>query len=174
MKLSTIREGLDFEELFGSDSPKPKIVHLGEPQSREYVLELFRGFDVDPKALERRGGRLVLSPKKSEQGLIWFTHKLINGYDPIEYVRGRGNYLLTYPLECIRHFQKVHWSDDSTSTKIPDRILDLTEPTQNCRYYMGIELPEGWVFSYKYEKFIGCSIELEITENMLQPNDFTE
>lgn len=174
MKISSIREGLDFEELFGSDSPRPKITGVSEPQSSKYLLELFRGFDVDLKTLKRRGGRLVLSPKRSEQKLIWFTHKLINGYDPIEYVRGRGNYLLTYPLECIKHYQTVEWSDGTTSTKIPDEILELTEPTENSRYYMGIELPKGWIFSYKYEKFIGCSIELEITEDMLQPNDLTQ
>jgi hypothetical protein len=170
MKLSSIRENLDFEQLFGSDQPRPKIVSVGEPEQKTYVLTLYRGFDVSLERLERRGPYLVLSPKKSEQGLIWFTHNLIRGYDPIEYVKDRGSHILTYPLQCTRHFQNVLWSDGSTSTTIPEEILQLTTPTENCRYHMGIELPPGWVFSYKYEKFVGCSIELQITPDMLRAN----
>ena len=170
MKLSRIIEGLDFDELFGkNDKDRPQIISVGEPQQIDYTLELYRGFDVNLDKLEKRGKYYILSPKRSEQGLIWFTHKLIQGYDPIEYVQGRGSYILTYPLQCVRHIQTVQWSDGSSSTKIPQEILDATEPTENGRYHMGIELPPGWVFSYKYEKFIGCSIELQITPDMLTP-----
>jgi hypothetical protein len=169
MKLSAIIEGLDFDDLFGPDKERPTIVSTSEPQQAKYTLELYRGFDVDVDQLERRGKYYILSPKRSEQGLIWFTHKLIQGYNPIEYVQGRGSHILTYPLQCIRHFQTIKWSDGSTSTSIPQEILDATEPTQNGRYHMGIELPPGWVFSYKYEKFIGCSVELQITPDMLTP-----
>jgi len=167
MKLSSIRENIDFEQLFGSDQPRPKIVSISKPRQKEYTLQLYRGFDVNIDNLKKRGKYLILSPEKSEQGLIWFTHNLIRGYDPVEYVQGRGSHVLTYPLECIRHLQDVLWSDGSTSTKIPDDIRELTDPSQNCRFHMGIELPQGWVFSYKYEKFVGCSVELQITTDML-------
>jgi hypothetical protein len=117
--------------------------------------------------IERRDGMMVLSPHKSEQGLIWFTHKLINGYDPIEYVTGRGKYLLTYPLDCVRHIQRKVFDDGSHYDAIPQEILDATDPTSNSRFYMGVELPEGWVFSYKMEKFIGCGIELLVSPDMV-------
>jgi len=171
MKLSTITtEGIDFEDLFGPDKtgPRPKIVSTSEPQRSRYTMELYRGFDVSIDKLEKRDGFLILSPAKSEQGLIWFTHKFIAVHNPIEYVSGRGSHMLTYPLECIRHYQTIEWDDGSTSTRIPEEILDQTEPISNCRFHMGIELPEGWVFSYKTEKFIGCSINLKITSNMLE------
>jgi len=166
MKLSAITEG-SFEDLFGPDEDRPTIIDTGPPRQQRYIIELYRGFDVDLSKLKRQDGYLILSPAKSEQGLIWFTHNLIRGYDPIDYVKGRGAYLLTYPLHCVRHFQEIHWSDGTTSTRVPDEILELTEPTENCRYHMGIELPHGWVFSYKTEKFIGCSVELKITPDML-------
>lgn len=157
--------------MFDSSRPHPKIVTVGEPRQEPYLLELYRGFDVDVNNLQRRGQQhFVLSPEKSDQKLIWFTHKLINVYDPIDYVRGRGNKLLVYPLKCIRHLQDVVWSNGNKSTKTPDEILARTKSTENSRYYMGVELPEGWVFSYKHEKFIGCSIEIEITLDMLYDN----
>jgi hypothetical protein len=171
MKLSSIHENIDFEQLFGSDQPRPKIISIGDPQREDYILQLYRGFDVNVEHLKKRGKYFILSPTKSEQGLIWFTHNLIRIYDPLEYVRGRGSHILVYPRDCIRHFQNVLWDDGSTTTKIPDNILKLTEPTQNCRYHMGIELPPGWVFSYKHEKFVGCSTELEITPDMLKINN---
>ena len=167
MKLSTIIEGLDFDELFGSDKDRPKVISVGPPQQMDYTLELYRGFDVNLDQLKRQGSHYILSPERSEQGLIWFTHNLIRGYDPKEYVQGRGSHILTYPLQCVRHLQEVQWNDGTTSTKIPQEILDLTEPSQNCQYHMGIELSRGWVFSYKHEKFVGCSIEIQITPDML-------
>jgi hypothetical protein len=85
MKLSAIRENLGFEELFGSDGPE--IVSISEPQQIDYTLELYRGFNVQINNLEKRGPYYILSPKKSEQGLIWFTHNLIRAYDPKEYVQ---------------------------------------------------------------------------------------
>lgn len=169
MKLSSISEGLDFDDLFGADEDRPRIVAIDQPRQKDHVLELYRGFDVNVDELERRGEFYILSPKRSEQGLIWFTHNLIRGYNPIDYVRGRGSHILTYPLRCVKHAQTVHWSDGTTSNKIPQEILDMTEPTENCRFHMGIELPAGWVFSYKHEKFVGCSVELKILPNMLQP-----
>jgi len=168
MKLSAIRENLDFEELFGSNGPE--IISISEPQQIDYTLELYRGFNVQINNLEKRGPYYILSPKKSEQGLIWFTHNLIRAYDPKEYVQGRGSHLLTYPLQCVRHLQNVKWSDGTVSTKVPEEIKELTIPTDNCQYHMGIELPLGWVFSYKHEKFVGCSIEIKITPDMLTRN----
>jgi hypothetical protein len=174
--LENSHENNALDRLFGSDpsQPRSEIVSVGKPRQEPYVLELYRGFDVNVDKLQRRGQYFILSPKKSEQGLIWFTHNRINGYDPKEYVRGRGSHLLVYPLHCIRHLQDEVWSDGYTSNNIPDDIQARTKSTENCRYYSGVELPEGWVFSYKHEKFIGCSVEIEITPDMLRANSTSE
>lgn len=159
---------------FGSreDQPRPpKVVKVQPPTTVPYRLDLYRGFDASMDEIDRRDGKLVLSPHKSEQGLIWFTHKLINGYDAIEYVKGRGKYLLTYPLDCVRHIERKIYDDGSHHDATPQEIQDMTDPTSNSRFYMGVELPEGWVFSYKMEKFVGCSIELLVSPNMITSNE---
>jgi hypothetical protein len=179
MKLRTILEDgrparkQDAWDLFSDFGPRdkqpkpPKVVKTQPPRTIPYHLDLYRGFDADLDSLEQRDGGLVLSPRKSEQGLIWFTHKLINGYNPIEYVTGRGEYLLTYPLDCVRHVERKIYDDGSYYDAIPQVIQDVTDPTSNCKFYMGIELPEGWIFSYKMEKFIGCGIEILVSPDMI-------
>ena len=167
-KLSRTHDDWDF---FGSDNtPRKKVVERQLPTTIEYNLDLYRGFDMNIDEIERRGGRLVLSPAKSEQGLIWFTHQLINGYNALEYVSGRGEFLLTYPLKCVRHIQRKIYDDGSHYDETPKKILDATDPTSNSQLYMGIELPKGWVFSYKMEKFIGCEIELLVSPEMISNN----
>jgi len=160
--------------MFGQSADRPTVIEIGDPEQTGYILQLYRSFDVDVDSLEKLGPYLILSPKQGEQGLIWFTHNLIRMYDPKEYVRGRGSHLLTYPLHCIRHFQTIYFSDGTTSTRVPAQILELTEPTENCHYHMGIELPSGWVFSYKHEKFVCCSTKIRITPDMLQPVEAAE
>lgn len=166
-KLSNVIESLD--SFF--DGPKSKIISVSEPKEENFVLKLYRGFDVEIDKLRKEGRFYVLSPNKSEQGLIWFTHDYIRGYDPIEYVKDRGSHILTYHLKCKKHFEEVHWDDGSTSTRTPEHIDELTNPYEDCQFYMGIELPNGWVFSYKNEKFIGCSKELKIIPDMLQKSE---
>lgn len=80
---------------------------------------------------------------------------------------GRGEFLLTYPLDCVKHIERRIYDDGSHYDGIPDEILDLTDPTTNSKFHMGIELPDGWVFSYKFEKFIGCSTELHVSKEMI-------
>jgi hypothetical protein len=157
----------DFLGLF--DEPARKVVRRDLPQSEPFQLTLYRGFSGNLDEVHRdSAGRLILSPRKSEQGMIWFTHQFIRGYDPIEYAKSHGDYLLIYPLSVIRHFITIHYDDGSTYRDIPPEILERSIPTENCRFHAGIELPEGWVFSYKHEKFIGCTMELPVTEDMIQ------
>ena len=153
------------DEMF--NTPQKVAVKTDPPQSESYTLTLYRGFDADLNKLRRSNGNYILSPHKSEQGVIWFTHALINGYDPKEYISGRGQYTLEYPLVCKRHFQRVHYDDGSHYDDIPEGILAKSEPTENCRFYRGFELPEGWFFSYKMEKFIVCTIPLIVSPSML-------
>lgn len=151
---------------------KVKVIGKDPPQVQNFVLQLYRGFDADMESMEGEDQSYVLSPKRSEQGLIWFTHQFtkITG-SPIQYAASHGSLFLTYPLQCCRHVQTVHWSDGSTHTAIPDEILQQTKQTENCRFHMGIELPDGWVFSYKVEKFVGCSMKLRISQGMLCRSD---
>jgi hypothetical protein len=144
-----------------------KLVKIEDPSSKRIDIDLYRGFDADLRKIKRHENKLILSPHKSEQGLLWFTHKLIRGYDPIEYAKSRGEWLLTYQLPCVRHYVRKWYDDGSHYDAIPEEILAKTIPQENCRYYMGIEVPEGWLFSYKNEKFIGCTLELLIDESML-------
>lgn len=137
------------------------------PTVANVILKLYRGFDADMSKLERSGSGYVLSPRKCEQGALWFTHNLINGYDPIEYVSGRGKYILTYPLQCKKHSQTIHFDDGSTYDNTPQEILDKSEPTENCPFYAGYELPPGWFFSYKTEKFIICTVPITITSGCI-------
>ena len=176
---------MKLNDIFGDDwfdTPRRKVVEVLKPQSKPYILDLYRGFALDLDSVERRGDSIILSPSKSEQGLIWFTHKFINvnsspdsSYPSyIDYAINQAKkhnredvYLLKYPLKCTKHTQTKVYDDGSTYDDIPSDIIDKTNPYENCRFHMGIELPRGWVFTYKNEKFIGCSIDLKIEESML-------
>ena len=166
-KLPPIEDDWGYEAL--KKEPR-KEVSRDAPKKQSVTLLLYRGFDVDLNTLQRSGENYILSPSKSEQGAMWFTHKLIRGYDPVEYVTGRGSHILTYPLQCTKHSQTIHYSDGSTYDAIPEEILQQTEGTENCRFYAGYELPQGWFFSYKNEKFIICTIKLSVSPNMIKDN----
>lgn len=162
-----------FTDMFGDgfdDANHYKVVSKDTPKTVDMTLTLYRGMNVDLNKLQKDiSGNFILSPTKSEQGAIWFTHNLINGYNAKEYVSGRGNYLLTYPLQCKKHIQVVHYADGSTHEMIPDEIRNKEEPTENCKFYNGYELPDGFFFSYKMEKFIICTKPLSVSPNMLTP-----
>lgn len=145
-----------------------KIVKQDVPKVQNYTLELYRGFNGNFEEIKKEGDFYILNPKRSEQGMLWFTHRYISHYNPIQYAATHGDYFLTYPLKCKKHIQILHWDDGTTSETIPDDISKKSIRTENCQFYQGIELPEGWVFTYKTEKFIGCSNELRITKDMIQ------
>jgi hypothetical protein len=167
---------MKLNDIFGDDrldQPRPKLVEKRPPESKTITLDLYRGFSLDLDKVKRNKGQIILSPSKSEQGMIWFTHKFVNlqtnykEYAISHAGKWDNGYLLTYPLQCTKHYQTKVYSDGSTYDYIPDNILDLTIPTENSSFHMGIELPQGWLFSYKHEKFIGCTKEIQISDNML-------
>lgn len=155
-------------------SKRGKIVQK-ETKEVPYTLDCFRGFDLNIDALKQTGGNYVLSPQKSEQGAMWFTHKFIRGYDPIEYVSGRGEYILTYPLKCKKIFDVIRYEDGSSEERSSEEILNKVETTENCPFAcygnFCLELPHGWFFSYKSEKFIICTVELHISPTMLKKDE---
>jgi hypothetical protein len=156
----------DWDDFFKSTST---VTHREAPRIKDVILTLYRGFD--PHTAKQEGDSFILSPERSEQGMLWFTHDLIGGhYNPIEYAAGHGSLFLTYPLHCKRHVETAHWSDGTESDSTPDYFHSKVEPTENCRFHMGYELPEGWVFSYKMEKFVGCTHTLRVPKSMVRPS----
>lgn len=160
----------DLWNAFDDIQPR-QVIQTDPPASKPVTLTLYRGFNANLESLQQSGGSYVLSPSRSEQGVLWFTHNLINGYNPVEYVKGRGNYLLTYPLRCKYHYQTYHYKDGSTGEQTPEEITKQTETASNCRFYRGYELPQGWFFSYKVEKFIICDHDLIVSSHMLKPQN---
>ncbi len=162
-----------FIDMFGEGFDDPQRweeVRRDPPKATPVTLTLYRGMNVNLNQLQSdASGNFILSPTKSEQGAMWFTHNLINGYNALEYVQGRGNYLLTYPLQCKRHMQTIHYADGSTHEVIPEEIKQQEQPTENCKFYSGYELPDGFLFSYKMEKFIICTRQLSVSKSMLTP-----
>lgn len=171
MKIYKIAQEDLFDSMFDINEMKERLSKrgaeiVGEELSRPETLTLYRGFDYLPDPVE--GDRHVLNPERSEQGVLWFSHKLITGYNALEYAKDHGRYLLTYPLEVIKHYQVIGYENSSeTIERIPQNILDKQEGTENCRYYMGYELPLDWYFSYKMEKFIICDRDLVVNSSMI-------
>lgn len=158
----------EFEDIFGfSRYDLPKVIKKDPPEFKEIEITLYRGFDVDLNKLKREGNLYILSPEKSEQGVLWFTHSLMTSPNPIEYVKGRGKYILTYPLKVQKHFQKIYLDNGDISERVPEEILDKSEPTENSSFWGGIELPPGFYFSYKTQKFIICDHPIAINPKMI-------
>jgi hypothetical protein len=138
--------------------------------SEPYQMTLYRGFNLDPNSIP---DTMVLDPTRSEQGLIWFTHIFVRGYNPVEYAKNHGTVLLTYSLACKRHSLLVDYDDGSQEVESDPEMSAKAVGHENSRFLVSwpycIELPEGWFFTYKNEKFIGCSIPLTITKQMLSP-----
>jgi len=155
----------DFFENF--NIPQRRIVKKDSPTTKPITLTLYRSFDADINKLEKTSNGFILSPEKCEQGVLWFSQSR-------NVAEGRGKYLLTYPLQAKKHYQTIHYEDGDTTDITPESFLDLVCPTENCKYFMGLELPEGWLFSYKTEKHIVSTIPIIITQNMIQLNGAIE
>lgn len=162
----------DFDDFFKDlfNTPQKKVLNKKE-QIVYKTLPLYRGFDADLNTIKTEGNFYILSPERAEQGMLWFTHPYIRGYNPIEYAKNHGEWFMTYHLVVKKHVEVEHYEDGSTYEGIPDYFNKLTAPTENSRYFMGIELPEGWVFSYKMEKFIGCKIKIKVRKDQVVPSD---
>lgn len=148
------------------EQEKHKII--SEPKQESIILTLYRGFNHLPNP--NPDGTYTLSPDKSEQKSLWFAHNYMNIREsPLEFAKSYGKYLLTYPLKVTKHFQIVSYDNNKEYYHLtPKEIQDKTNTLENCRFYSGIELPEGWLFSYKTEKFIVCTIPITITKDMLK------
>jgi len=57
-----------------------------EKITEPYIMPLYRGINLSGSIPET----LRLDPAKSEQGLLWFTHSFIRGYNSITYAENHG------------------------------------------------------------------------------------
>jgi len=156
------------EDVFGDDWEKikrRKIIKKDEPYYDTITLTLYRGFDADLNNLKQINGQYVLSPKKSEQGVLWFSQSR-------NVASGRGKYILEYPLEGVKKYkQKIYYDDGSTYEIIPQGILEGCRPTENCKFWAEYELPDGWLFSYKTEKHIICTKDILVSSSMIRKEE---
>jgi hypothetical protein len=159
----------DADEILARIKKRGKVVK-SQPHSEPYTLTLFHGSSVDLESL-RVGDNFVLNPSKSEQGLLWFTHPFIRGYDPIEYAKGQGDWVMKYPLHTKKLSTDIHYEDGTVVSRAPEEILNKLDPTKNSRFMClsdsCIELPEGWYFTYKNEKFIGTNKKVSFSKDMI-------
>jgi len=146
-------------------------------QTEPYSFDLYRGFDDKEGTLQPKldaGENVILSPKQSEQGMMWFTHQFINGYNAKEYVSGRGELLLTYPLRAMKHYDNVTYEDGSAETRAPEEVQNKVQQTENSRWACFgsycLELPSGWFWSYKTEKFITTTNKITAHPSMIRKN----
>jgi len=168
-------KAINFEEMFGFPRESlPKIKSRSESKKEKYTITLYRGFDADLNNLEKIGDSYILSPEKCEQGVLWFTHSLMSDPDPLEYVKGRGKYILTFPIEVERHYKEIIWENGKVSRTIPEEIIELANPYENSKYHMGIELPDGFFFSYKTQKFIISEIPIVVRKEMIIKDETSE
>ena len=145
----------EFDGLFG---PVSEVVHIDPPKQELVVKTIYRGFDAEIDKIDKTpDGKFILDPKKCEQNSLWFSDRRADA-------EGRGEFILEYQLPCVKHSQKKIRDDGSSFDVVPEEIEAQTEPTENCRFHMGVELPEGWFFSYKVQKYIICTIKIEIEQ----------
>jgi len=166
MKFSEFIQENIFDDDFDISQWREKIKRRGKEVQRKRitqpdVLVVYHGFNVDPASID-----YTFDPSKSEQGLLWFTHKYVRGHDYRDYAKGKGGYVLQYPLQIQRHTDIVTYENGSQENKIPEDLFNQIDSTSNGRF-MGdfdnvMELPQGWFFTYKYEKFIGTNQVLKV------------
>jgi len=164
-----------FEQLRSETEEKSKArgsVIKTERKTEPYTLELYRGFNTDLTNLEREGDSYILSPENSEQGMMWFTHQFIGHYNPLEYAKSHGDLLLTYPLQCIKHWDEITYENGDVDQRFPEDVDSQSDFTQNNRFHClyrayCLELPEGWYWTYKTEKFIGTTNKITVSPDMV-------
>lgn len=145
-----------------------KPVSQSELNHKKDTLMLYHGFN---NLQNIKKDNYTLDPKKSEQGVLWFTHQYQKtNSSPIEYASSKGNYLLSYPIEIDVFWFDVTQNNGNVIKKSPENMA--CDPTENCNtlclWDKCIKLPPGFSFSYKNEKFIVCERPIHISPSMIQ------
>jgi len=159
-----INEALNFKDIFGDEWESTKIrkvVKTDPPKTKEIILDLYRGFDADIDKLKKSGSKNILSPDKSEQQAIWFSQWLRDA-------KGRGQWILKYPLKAKKHYIRTHYDDGSYIDRTPEEIEKQENPLENSSIHGGVELPNGWLWSYKNEKYIISVKPILVSNDMIK------
>lgn len=168
--MKTFKEYLketNFSDIFGEYKPS-KVIKIDPPQQKDVMLDLYRGFDADIDNLEKQNDKYILSPHKGEQHAIWFSQHLKDA-------KGRGEWILKYQLKAIKHYQRVYLEDGTHYDKTPPDIEVKEDPLENSTIWNGIELPDGWLWSYKTQKYIISEKPILITKDMIKKdNEYNE
>ena len=139
-------------------------------ESADFQIILYRGFDADLESLSRTSsGDYVLSPERSEQGVIWFAHSLQR--NPEQYYLGRGRFALQYPIIAKAHYDKVKYDNGEVKLRLNEQISHMANDFENSRFMNDmdrtIELPDGFLFSYKVQKHIICEKKIYVPPEMI-------
>lgn len=158
-----------FDDDFDKSAWLEKIKSRGnvvkkELKTEDIILPVYHGFNTNPEDFN-----YIFDSSKSEQNLLWFTHKYIRGYDPITYASNKGKYLLTYPLKVKKITELITYQNGEQTTRCPENIK--VNSFENSKYLQSldfiIELPINWIFSYKHEKFIAFNGKLKTNSSMI-------
>lgn len=161
--------GIDFTDSERGEATKRfNRKFVGEEiKEKPVTITLYRNFDANmSEMIKDDNGNLILSPKKCEQGVLWFAHSLQS--NPQQYYDRGGKYLLTYPLQATyRYLEKVY--DDGSTSQEPITEGDIG--TDDSSTWAGYKLPDGFEFSYKTQKHIICRKDLFIPQNYITEAD---
>ncbi len=155
--------------MFGNDFDIEKRnynVVKKEQQVKPINIELYRGFYGDLNKFKQDDQFYYFDPATSEQRQLWFTSRYITYYNPIEYAINHGDWFMTYSIPAKKHVEITHY-EDGRQGESPRNMGE--DSTKNSSIWQGIELPQGWLWSYKTEKFIGCTLVLKVPKTSVRP-----
>jgi hypothetical protein len=144
-------------------------------KSEPYVITCWRGFDkrsLERDTVEQGNGYRVLHGKSAMESILWFTHSLQGSIEPEQYARSHAeDYLITYPLQAVKHYDLVTYDNGKTEMKVPAEMQGM-DGSQKSRFMPTIdkvyEVPEGWFFTWQVQKHLGCSVPLKIMDSMIE------
>jgi len=144
-----------FEDFFERKNVQRNLTNE-EEKTENKTINLYRNFDASMDDVDKDpNGNFIFSPRKCEQGVLWFAHDLQS--NPKQYYDRGGKYLLTYPLDIqYRYIERTYDNGDV----IKEPVSDWEAGFEDNSSWAGYNLPEGFKFSYKTQKHIICEKEL--------------
>lgn len=148
-------------------------------QSEPVTITCWRGgpeSDFQRDIVQQGNGWIDLGGENAMEGILWFTHSLQTpsemGFNPREYALSHAeDYLITYPLKAIKHYDVVTYSSGETEKDLPDEYMDRVERAalssfaamHNCVY----EVPKPWKFTWQLQKHLGTT-QVRVFDSMIE------